>query len=524
MPCKQRGSKHFDVIVYGDEPAGVMTALELEQRMRQLVGIAKPHIALVTSADTRLGLGGTIARSGLSYLDRNQVPEDMWGLLPPFSPSSALYQRFLRLTGVEKIAVEPLNASRSFSAALKRTGIPVFSQTGLVGAAKEGDRLCFLHSSRYGKLGADLFIDASLGAGLAVRSGVAFRPGLGPRGLSRESIALGWIFQVQGMNLRSFQALEERLTRRLLDRHDIKAQQWMSSWKRYSRPRTTLARKLLDEQGRPRLAFSTTSDSADQRSPAIAIAFHGEEKIPPGLVKGSALLDQANIAILNDRLSLNALLFNNTAAQNRKVLESGSRPLPAMVPVAQAVTRFFLRHGARRVIWMPELYVRSADQIANPLEALSADLMAQGGVPRDQALGTFTYNLDFRGGLSELIPRGRPTFNFGYRHTIPRDLANLAILGPSSGYGGLGEGAGRIIELNVSVGQGLAIASALAVKQHSSLADVDPHQVADLMPAGTVPYGRATGSTIFSLFLQRVLYRLDHWLPKRLENALWEAL
>jgi hypothetical protein len=195
-----------------------------------------------------------------------------------------------------------------------------------------------------------------------------------------------------------------------------------------------------------------------------------------------------------------------------------------MVPVAHAVTHFFLSHGAKQVIWMPELYVRSADQIAHPLEALSADLMAKGGVQRDQALGTFTYSLDFRGGLSEFIPPARPTFNFGYRHIIPTEITNLAVLGPSSGFGGLGEGAGRIIELNVSVGQGLAIASALALHDHAALAAIDPRQVAMLMPGGMRPYGRASGSTLVKLFLRRILYGLGRWLPRRLEDRLWDAL
>lgn len=86
-------------------------------------------------------------------------------------------------------------------------------------------------------------------------------------------------------------------------------------------------------------------------------------------------------------------------------------------------------------------------------------------MPAAEALGTFTYSLDFRGGLSRFVPPARPTFNFGYRHTLPRELANLAVLGPAAGYGGLGEGAGRIIELNISVGQGLVTAIALAWPQ-----------------------------------------------------------
>lgn len=240
-------------------------------------------------------------------------------------------------------------------------------------------------------------------------------------------------------------------------------------------------------------------------------------------MRGTALLDRANIAILRDRLSFNALLFANTAGQNRQVLAAGSRPLASMVPVAHAVTHFFLRHGAKRVMWMPELYVRSADQIAHPLEALTADLMAKSGVQRDQALGTFTYSLDFRGGLGEFIPPARPTFNFGYRHTIPSEITNLAVLGPSSGFGGLGEGAGRIIELNVSVGQGVAIASALALHDHSALAAIDPRRVATLMPGGRLPYGRASCRTLLKLFLRRILYGLEGWLPRRLGDRLWDA-
>ena len=61
--CHRRGERHFDAIVYGDEPAGVMTALELRRRLVQLAGIRRPRIALVTDADIGPGLGGTVVRS-----------------------------------------------------------------------------------------------------------------------------------------------------------------------------------------------------------------------------------------------------------------------------------------------------------------------------------------------------------------------------------------------------------------------------------------------------------------------------
>jgi len=533
--CRRQGQRHFDVIVYGDEPAGVMTALELSRQLPQLAGMHRPRIALVTPSDLRTGLGGTIARAGLAYLDRNQVPRDMWGVLPPFAPSSELYRRFLRLTGVHQIAVDPRRASQAFHRALRRAGItllPAVVTTGTElerppatsGAALQGSgsqRLCVLETANQGRLGADLFIDASLGADLAHQASVPFLRGLGPRGLSRESISLGWIFEVEGLSISQLRNLEEQLTRRLLDPHDLEAQHWLVGWPAYRNDRQRLLADLVDQRGNPLLLYSATSDSADQQSPALSIAVHGEQGLAPGLRHAPVRIDAANIAILPDRLSFNALLFRNSADQNRKVIARRGRPLGWMVPAAADVESFFLRHGARRVHWMPELYIRSADQIAHPHTALSAGLMARGGVRRPEALGTFTYYLDFRGGISAFVPPAKPTFNFGYRHTLPREVSNLAVLGPASGFGGLGEGAGRIIELNISVGQGLAIASAVALLRHVPLAAVDPREVAQLMPAGFAPYGRPSGSTAFSLFLGRFLYQLESWFPRWPWEPVW---
>jgi hypothetical protein len=374
-------------------------------------------------------------------------------------------------------------------------------------------RLCTLTSRRHGRLGADVFIDASIGARLARAAGVPMMSGLGEGSLSHESLSLGWLFEVEGLSIDAVRTLERRFTERLLDDEDRQAQGWLRHWPQYLSNTGRLRADLLDEQGRPRLAYSATSDSADQRSPAVSIAFHGQRDEPPGLVAGPSRLDPANIAILPDRLSFNALLFRNDEEQNRTVIAGGSRPLPWMEPVRKGLTRFFLQHGATEVRWSPELYVRSADQIAHPVEALTADLMVQGGVPRREALGTFTYFLDLRGGLAELFTPAKPTFNFGYRHTLPQVVGNLAVLGPSAGYGGLGEGAGRIIELNISVGQGLAIAAALATKRHESLAVIDPRDAAHLMPTGYAPYGRPSGTTIWHLRLRRLHYLLDRFLP-----------
>lgn len=516
--CRRQGQRHYDVIVFGDEPAGVMTALELARQLPRLAGRRRPRIALLTAAEPRQGLGGTIARAGLAYLDRNQVPRDMRGVLPPFAPSSDLYRRFLALTGVRVIAVDPRRASSALQRALAQARIPVLGPVAIQGTELERSgvgpsRLCVLETARHGRLGADLFLDASLGGELAHRAGVAFLGGIGSGELSQESIALGWIFEVEGLSLSHLRGLEEQIIRRLLDPGDREAQGWLERWPAYAHNRERLLNDLLDGRGAPRVLFATTSDCADQTSPALAIAFHGEEQLPTDLQQGEGRLDAANIAILPDRLSFNALLFRNNAERNRQLLARRGRPLAAMEPVAMAVERFFLRHGARHVHWMPEIYIRSADQIAHPWEPLSAATMAGGGVRRAEALGTFTYSLDFRGGLGVFVPPAKPTFNFGYRHTLPREIGNLAVLGPASGFAGVGEGAGRIIELNISVGQGLAIATALALGQGIPLARVEAEQVAQLMPAGYPPYGRPSGSTALRLLLNQLRYRLDAYLP-----------
>jgi len=512
--CRHQGQRHVDAIVYGDEPAAILTALELARQLRFFPATRRPRLLLLTEADSRRGLGGTISRSELAYLDRNQIPDDLEDQLPPFAPSSELYGRFLRLTGVRRIAVDPRRAAHVFQRELQRAGIPVLDRAVLQGAVREGNRLCVVETANHGRLGADLFVDGSIGASLAHAAGVAFRPGLGPGRLAASSLSLGWIFTLEGLSLRRLQELEETLTWRLLNPYDREAQSWLSLWPAYRHDRRQLRRDLLDASGRPRLIRSYTSDSADQQSPALAIAFHGQSGRSPGLEHGPVLLDKANVALLGGRLSVNALLFRNDERQNRAVLAGHNRPLPWMLPVARDLEQFFGRYGGR-LHWAPELYVRSADQIAHPRRVLNAETMALGGVRAPLALGTFTYALDLRGGLPgiDLPPVARPTFNFGYGHSLPRELRNLAVLGPAGGFGGLAAGAGRIIELNVSVGQGLAIAGARALQARGalrgSLAEVDPRLVASRMPARIAPYGRPTGGTLLEVLLRRLRDGLD---------------
>lgn len=510
--CQQRGQRHFDALVFGDEPAGIMTALELKRQLVRLRHLPHPQVVLVADPDTRAALGGVLSRSGLAYLDRNQVPRDLRPPLDRFAPSSDLYRRFLAIAGVETIAADRHRVSQGLRQALKAAGISVLDRAHTLGVSLEGRRLCSLQTRRWGRLGADQFVDASIGARLAHLAGVGFASGLGNGPLAKESLSLGWIFELEGLSLADLQRNEKRLSDRLLDSGDSQAQAWLSLWPVYAHDPVPLKQDLLDPEGKPKLLFANSIDSADQRSPAIPIAFHGSASLMPGLLLARVRLDKANVAVLPGRLSINALLFRNDAATNRRVLARGNRPLPWMRPYAASVSHFFRSLGARRVIWMPELYVRSADQLAHPVTPLSAKWMGWGGVPSNQALGSFTYKLDFRGGYSgaeKNPPKEAPTFNFGYRHTLPREIGNLAVLGPSAGYGGLGEGVGRIVELNVSVGAGVAIAAALAERNHTPMAQLDPIRVAQLLERRGFIVGRPSLETPRQRFWRGMLHPWD---------------
>lgn len=491
--CASPTSGGFDLIVYGDEPPGLLAALAVAAQPSFGASGRPARVAVVRDEPATVPLGGTVSRGGLAYLDRNQLPWDQWiWRWDHLAPSSRLYRQFLSLSGTSGVAADPRRVDRGFRSALAHHRVELLSGAGLQGVRRQGRWICGLNTRRYGELQGRYVIDSSLGADLAHRSGVAFSRGLGPGALADASLSLGWIFELRGLDLDRFRDLERHFSQRLLDPSDHEAQAWLQAWPAYRRQPEALRRALLDPLQQPRVAISWTADSADQVSPALAIAFHGESGLPPGLATAPSRLDLANIARLPDRLSLNALLLRNNAEQNRRVLAAGGRPLPWMHPYRDAVSRFFLRHGATEVLWSPRLYVRVADQIRWPRQVLSAELMAAGGVPAQESVGTFTYSLDIRGGLPQRVrlPHGPLTFNLGFRHTLPQELDNLAVLGPAGGFGGLGVGAGRILELNVTVAQGLACAITLASPDSVGLGAIEPSAVQRALTLDDVPYGR----------------------------------
>ncbi|MEO0705345.1 MAG: FAD-dependent oxidoreductase [Cyanobacteria bacterium J06649_5] len=497
-------AQHYDVIVFGDEVPGVMTALRVQQALQ--VRRHSSKVAVITEGDLANGIGGHLVRGGLAYLDRNQVPTQLRSRYGIFGQPSDLYEAFLRLGQVDTIALDRFKTARNFERVLGRADIDVIGNVELGPVQTAGAWVCAL-SANDKTYTAEQFIDSSQSGELAAASGVEMMQGLEALGLPDSALSIGLMMDLYDVTVEQFKGMEADLIRRYFDPQDESAQQWLTvASGNDAAKRDELLRSLLDYHRQPKLLYQGTRDSADVRSLAFSILVHGWMGKEYDIKSSGFLFDRANIAVLDDRLSFNALLFYADAATVQQLSESGAKPTAEMLAVANEIKSLFENIGVPRVEVMDELYIRNAGQIAHPIDELSATLMAAGGVPAGEAIGTFGYHLDDRGGIDGLDEQvgdsvlrlfdfeNMPVFNYGFRHTLPQERENLAVIGPASGFGGLGTTAGRIVEFNVSVGEGLAVALAKSMAENRLLHSVTNQEVRRALGHSPAVYGYRTES------------------------------
>ncbi|MGF1480024.1 MAG: FAD-dependent oxidoreductase [Cyanophyceae cyanobacterium] len=507
--------RQYDVIVFGDEVPGVMTAVKVKRELEQKTGTAK--VALITEGDTDKGIGGHLVRGGLAYLDRNQSPPGLREELGTFGATSQLYQEFLDVTGTDAVALDRFRAAQAFNYLFWKEQIALIDDVELETVATANQFVCSLTTSHHGSFVASQFIDATQGGKLAEISGVEMAMGFAQLGLPDSSLSVGWVFEAYG-SIEQLKQIEAELIERFLDNNDRQAQNWLATATGNDPDQLAyFERSLTNRYGQPATLYQVTPDSADVRSLALSAGYHGCVGTLFNLRKTPAVLDRANVAVLSDRLSINALLFDVSATQARELSHNGSQPTAQMREIADQVATCFQRLGFQRIEFMDELYIRNVGQIAASLDDLTATKMADGGVPAAEALGTFAYHFDFRGGIAGLDEKMAdagihdidtflmPIFNYGFRHTLPVEYQNLAVLGPASGFGGLGTTAGRIVEFNISVGEGLAIAAAIAIAEGRSLHTVTNQEVKQALGYTPRIYGRPTSSWFDVFTVERKL-------------------
>jgi hypothetical protein len=487
-------TRTYDFIGFGDEVPGILALVAAAREYRRRMGVF-PRSLLMLKGDSQQGIGGHLVRGGLAYLDRSQVPEqvrDRFGL-PTFGDGSTLYGEFLQRTGVIQVALDSRRADVVLRQMLREAGVDILSRIEIESVNKEDTRLRSIRLTKGEVYAAEHFIDSTVNAELAQAAGVPKLPGFGTLGLPDSELSVSLVFETEGLEPFALKQMELEYIKRFSNRSDTEAQRFLNVAADGDAGLANLLRlELLDQFGKPRSMW-IGPDYIDVPTKALSIAYHAFRGTKLSLGESFSILDNANVARLpNGRLAWNALLFWATAAEAEALARSGAKPTPAMLKEMTFIDRWFKSLGATRVRSMPELYIRHAGNITNTVQPLSGTQMLMGGIPTAEALGTFGYHFDIRGGILGLKERAQakgiqqiyfqqPLFNVGMRHAIVRSVPNLAVISPASGFVGLASSAGRIVEFNAGVGQAIGIAAAIALLSKRTLAQISNSEVRSVL-------------------------------------------
>lgn len=487
--------RSYDIIGFGDEVPGVL-ALVAASREFQRRTQKKPRTLLMFKGSSPQGIGGHLVRGRLAYLDRSSIPADVRQAngLPTFGDPAAIYKEFLRRSGVAQIALDPVKADAALRAMLQEADVDVVSQVEIAAVLKEGARLKGIQITRGETYLAKQFIDSTVNAELAQLAGVEKLRGFATFGLPESELPVTLVFETEGLTIQRLKDVELNLLKRFSNPADATAQNSIAMAAGQN-PKLTeqFKAEMVDSLSKSR-TMHVGQDHIDVRCRALSIAYHASRGKMLSLKNSGSILDQANIAVLSPtKLSWNALMFYTTGSQAEALARGAAKPTPAMLEEFKHLDRWFKSLGATAVNPAIELYIRHAGNVTGVVEPLSGARMLEGGVASAEALGTFGYHLDVRGGIDGLGPRAvkqgitsisfhtPPLFNIGIRHALASQVPNLAIVSPASGFDGYACAAGRIIEFNVAVGQGVGIACAIALQTGRPLASITNLEVRQVL-------------------------------------------
>ncbi len=498
----------YDMIGFGDEVPGILALVSASREFHRRTQ-RKPRILLMFKGSSPQGIGGHLVRGRLAYLDRSSVPAEVRQAhgLPIFGDPCALYKEFLQRSQVKQIALDPVKADTALRAMLKEAAVDVISQVEIRAVLKDGAKIRGIQTNRGETYLAKQFIDATVNAELAQFAGVEKLRGYETFGLPESELPVTLVFETEGLTPQRLKDIELNLLKRFCNPSDTAAQNFIVMAAGTNQRLADQFKKEMHESLNTPRTMHIGQDFIDVRCRALSIAFHAFRGKALSLKGSGFILDQANIAILApNRLSWNALMFFTTGSQAEALARGAAKPTPVMLEEINHLDRWFKSLGATAVKPAVELYIRHAGNILNVVDPLSGAQMLQGGVPSAEALGTFGYHLDVRGGIDGLGPKALekgitsisfhhpPLFNIGIQHALVRSVPNLAVVSPGSGFDGYASAAGRIVEFNAAVGQGLGIAAAIALQTGRNLATITNSEVRQVLDqTGQRPkiYGRA---------------------------------
>lgn len=502
-PMQAPTDRFYDFIGFGDEVPGILTLVAAAREYRRRFSYYPRSLVMFKSSSLD-GVGGHLVRGGLAYLDRSSVPlaiRQAYGL-GNFGDPSAIYQEFLQRTGVSVVSLDPRKADRVLRQMMAEVGVDILSSIKIDSVLLAGAKMAGIRLSRGETYHGKQFVDATVNAELAQAAGVSKIKGFQSLGLPNAELSVTLVFEVEGLPIAELKAVEAHYLRRFNNAADSEAQGYINA---AARSDLALVKQLKQDLSRRNaqgqfLTMVQGKDYIDIPTKALSIAYHAFRGTKLWLGESVAILDNANVAVLSGgKLSWNALLFHVNADQAEELARNRARPTAAMLQEMTYIEKWFKSLGAKTVRPTLELYIRHAGNVVGVVEPLNGATLLSGGVPAQEALGTFGYAFDARGGIEGLKERAAelgwntihfrsPLSNIGIRHALIKAIPNLAVVSPASGFEGLACSVGRIVEFNVSVGQGVGIAMAIALAMGKNLAEVTNSEVRQVLAAtGRLP-------------------------------------
>ncbi|MDC0833823.1 FAD-dependent oxidoreductase [Geitlerinema sp. CS-897] len=453
----------YDVVVYGDELPGVCAAIWAKKRLGE-----GAKVVLVRSQPSEALLGGILTRGGLAYLDFDKTPG--WYA----QPYSQCFVEFLEKAEVVASCLDAERGDRAMREMLAEAGVSLLSNAPLEPVVS-GDRIDYAQITGYNKrLRADSFIDATQQAELAIAAGMPYDRGYESQSpeLQQSTLATSIVPVVEGLSIEELRTLEAGI-----HSDGPRLDAIVDSIYAEEDPRT--AGFWLAGFERP--LYQAYVDGYYFKSIAIGAAYHldrGQRFSLDGF-----FWDKANVCELDEqRLSWNGFLFKYTTDEVRAIEANGFQPTPEMLAEMQHVESWLQAYAgddSLTLTFPPEVYVRHSISVRDVVDPLSGQEILKGGTLPEKAIGTFSYDFDFRGGVDGLsipIPP-LPQYNFGIEHGLAQNIENLAVTGRSAGYEGIAVSVGRINTANVYHGQGVGVAAAIAKEAAVPLNSITSAQV-----------------------------------------------
>jgi hypothetical protein len=488
------GVRTYDIIGFGDELPGIFAVVTAAREYRRRTN-KYPRILLLSKGNLQQGIGGHLIRGGLAYLDRSQIEKPVRDSLrlEAFGDPPAIYKEFLQKAAVRVVSLDPSTGSAVLRQMLTEAKIDFISNVGVKAVNKQADKLVSITTFTGETFSAKQFIDATVNGELAQAVGVPKLKGFATFGLPESELAVTLVFETKGLTITQLKNVELQLLKRFTNFADIEAQKWLwTAAGNNDQIVQQLRKDMVDAQGNLKTLW-VGPDYLLVRSPALSVAYHSFRNLKFSLYESGMLFDKANIAVLpGGKLSWNSLLFPVTASEAEALAKGGAKPTSAMLSEMNYLERWFKSIGATDLIPASELYIRHAGNVTNVVQLIDGADMLMGGVSNNEALGTFGYYFDVRGGIKGIAEKAYaqgfkqlnfqlPIYNVGFQHALIKNVRNLAVVSPGSGFTGMASASGRIVEYNSGVGQALGIAAIIALLSNRSLADITNREVRQVL-------------------------------------------